>query len=85
MNNDSVQAGMQTSDWGGLGIKKGSPNGGGQGDVKMELRYVIAFFPSRSNLMVSGVWGECLLIRLERMQGQDVAVKGEIDGKNRAD
>lgn len=51
----------------------------------MELWYVIPLFPSRSNLMVARVWGECLLIRLVRMQGQDVAVKGEIDGKNWAD
>lgn len=49
------------------------------------VRYVIAFSPSRSNLMVAGVCGDCLLIRLDRMQGQDVALKGEIDGKNWAD
>lgn len=46
---------------------------------------VEVFSPSRSNLVVAGVSGGTLLIRWISVQGQAVAAKGYIDGKDWAD
>lgn len=84
ISNSIMQARLWTSA-GGTGHPEGQskwwwPRGGKNEVVKVEV-----FSPSRSNLVVAGVSGGTLLIRWISVQGQAVAAKGYIDGKDWAD